>query len=240
MEIPERSGLGKKFQYKRSVDSKTNAAAEGIRVKAILRLLSRHYGDATCSLNFKNPFELVVATILSAQCTDVRVNLVTPELFHHFPDAKAMSRASLSRIENLIRSTGFFKNKALSLKTMSTALVKNHGGIVPQDFDALVALRGVGRKTANVVMGTAFKIPSGVVVDTHVARLCYRLGLTKNKDAVKIEKDLQKIIPQSKWIDFSHQLIHHGRSICFARRPKCEECMLKEICPKISVASKSV
>ena len=201
----------------------------------ILRLLKKHYPDAHCALNHKNAFELICATVLSAQCTDKRVNMVTPNLFKKFPDPESLSKATLSQIETMIKSTGFYKNKALSLKELAKALVQKHGGQVPQTMDELISLRGVGRKTANVILGTAFGKNVGVVVDTHVGRLSRRLGLTENKDPVKVEKDLMKIVPKKDWTLISHLLIEHGRGLCPARVPKCADCFLRFECPQRGV-----
>jgi endonuclease-3 len=176
-----------------------------------------------------------VATILSAQCTDERVNMVTPALFRRWPDAAAMARAPLADLEKVIQSTGFFRNKAKNIKGASHGLIEAHHGDVPRDLEALVALPGVGRKTANVVLGTAFGMATGVVVDTHVSRISRRLGLTKHSDATKIEQDLMRLVPQKEWVDFAHRLIHHGRRICTARKPKCGECSMKKFCPQIGV-----
>jgi endonuclease III len=212
------------------------AAAQSERVAKILRQLAKDYGDAECALHHKSAFELLVATILSAQCTDERVNMVTPALFKKYPTAAAFAVAPVPDIEKMIQSTGFFRNKAKSIKNCSQALVDEHGGKVPQELDELVKLAGVGRKTANVVLGVVFRKATGVVVDTHVGRLSRRLGLTANDDPVKVEADLMAIIPQQEWIDFSHRLIHHGRQVCQARKPKCDACTLAELCPKIGVA----
>jgi endonuclease-3 len=197
--------------------------------------LARHYAEAQCALHFTSPLELLIATILSAQCTDERVNMVTPELFRRFPSADKLAGAPLEQIERIIQSTGFFRNKSKNIKECCRRLVAEHGGEVPPDLEALVRLPGIGRKTANVVLGTAFGIPSGVVVDTHVGRLSIRLGLTKQTDAVKVERDLMAVLPEQEWIAFSHRMIHHGRRICVARSPKCEICPLNDICPKIGV-----
>lgn len=201
----------------------------------VLRRLKRAYPEATCALVHQDPFQLLVATILSAQCTDERVNMVTPELFRRFPDAATMAAAAPSALEEIIKSTGFFRAKAKNLLAASQALVARHGGHVPRDLELLVQLPGVGRKTANVVLGTAFQIPSGVVVDTHVTRLSQRLGLTGATTAEKIESDLMQQLPRREWIDFSHRLIHHGRRICKARKPLCDECPLADVCPRIGV-----
>lgn len=202
------------------------AVAEGLR---------QEYGDATCALNHKNAFQLLIATILSAQCTDERVNMVTPELFRRWPTAKTLAEAPLDDLQGVIQSTGFFRAKAKSIKGCCQGLVADHKGQVPPDLESLVKLPGVGRKTANVVLGTAYGIPSGVVVDTHVTRLTRRLGLTKQTDAVKIERDLIQLLPPEEWIDFSHRLIHHGRRICKARKPLCSACLLNPLCPKVGV-----
>ncbi len=196
----------------------------------VCRELEEAYPDAKCGLNYQNPFELLVATVLSAQCTDARVNLVTPALFASYPDASAMAKAPLARLEKLVQSTGFFRAKAKSLSELSKALVREHAGEVPDDFDALTRLRGVGRKTANVVMGNAFGVASGVVVDTHVGRITRLLGLTRQADPVKAEAELAQLVPKKHWIWFSHWLIEHGRRVCIARRPKCGECVLAERC----------
>ncbi|MBX3412539.1 MAG: endonuclease III [Pirellulales bacterium] len=213
----------------------TASTAEKGRVAHIVRQLARDYPDATCSLNFKNPLQLLIATILSAQCTDERVNLVTPALFKKYPTAAALAKAPIADLEKAIQSTGFFRNKAKSIQGCCQQLVANHRGQVPQDLDALVKLPGVGRKTANVVLGTAFDIPSGVVVDTHVGRITQRLGMTTATDAVKIEQALIAQLPKKEWIAFSHRLIQHGRKVCIARKPKCEACHLLKWCPRVGV-----
>lgn len=200
-----------------------------------IKLFKRYYPDAHCALDYSNPFELLVATILSAQCTDERVNMVTPALFKKYPNPKAMSKAPVEDIEQLIRSTGFYKNKARNLQACAEALVSKHKGIVPQELEALVELAGVGRKTANVVLGNAYGIPSGIVVDTHVTRLSNRLGWVKTQNAVLIEKQLVKLVPIEDWIMLSHYLISHGRAICKARKPDCAHCFLEETCPKKGV-----
>ncbi len=186
-----------------------------------------------------SPLELLVATILSAQCTDARVNIVTKNLFTHYRHAADFASAPRGAIEKAIQSTGFFRNKAKNILACCQKLVDDHGGHVPADFEDLVALPGVGRKTASVVLGVAFGKASGVVVDTHVARLSQRLGLTRHKDAVKIERDLMAILPKPQWIDFSHRMIHHGRKVCIARRPRCDGCPLEKLCPRIGVKSLS-
>ncbi|HEC32309.1 MAG TPA: endonuclease III [Deltaproteobacteria bacterium] len=198
-------------------------------IEAILRILDKLYPDAKCSLNFTNPLELLVATILSAQCTDERVNEVTKSLFEKYRSAKDYASVSQEELEEDIRPTGFYKNKAKSLRKCCEELERKFGGEVPPDLDKLVKLPGIGRKTANVVLGAAFGIP-GIVVDTHVKRISRRLGLTREKDPVKIEFDLMKLIPKEKWTKFSHQMIYHGRAVCKSRKPLCEECELREYC----------
>lgn len=178
-----------------------------------------------------------MATILSAQCTDVRVNLVTPALFARFPDPAGLAEADSDEVEGLIHSTGFFRAKAKNLRAMAAKLVASHGGEVPDDLDALTALPGVGRKTANVVLGNAFHVASGVVVDTHVKRLAHRLGLTGSRDPVVIERELNAIVPRQHWVNLSHRLIEHGRKVCRARKPRCSACELAKICPRIGVGS---
>jgi endonuclease-3 len=205
------------------------------RAAEIVKRLFRAYPAARCALDFKDPLELLIATILSAQCTDVRVNMVTPVLFKKYPTAAALAAAPRKDVERIIQSTGFFRNKAKSIQECCRRIVAEHGGQVPRTMEELVELPGVGRKTANVVLGTAFGIATGVVVDTHVGRISRRLGLTAANDAVKVEQDLMAQIPKRDWIDFSHAMIHHGRAICIARRPKCEICPLEPICPRIGV-----
>jgi endonuclease III len=201
------------------------------RVKAVLRVIDRTYPAANCELHRENAFQLLCATILSAQCTDERVNMVTPALFARFPTPDAMAIAEQGELENLIHSTGFFRNKAKNLIGASRALVEHSGGEVPRAMDELLKLPGVARKTANVVLGTAYGIAAGVVVDTHVMRLSQRLALTKESTPEKIEADLMQIVPREKWILFSHQIIWHGRRICFARKPACDTCPLAPHCP---------
>ena len=201
------------------------------RVRAILRELDRRYPNADSELERKNPFELLCATILSAQCTDERVNQVTPALFRRFPTAAAMAEAPAAVLEDMIRSTGFYRNKTKSLLGASRMLTEKWGGQVPRTMDELLELPGVARKTANVVLGTAYGIPAGVVVDTHVTRLAARLGLTHEALPDRIERDLMRILPRDRWILFAHQLILHGRRICRARQPKCDDCPLVPHCP---------
>jgi endonuclease-3 len=200
------------------------------RVRAILQGLDEAYPEASCELIHENPFELLISTILSAQCTDVTVNMVTKDLFQKYPDAQALAYADPRALQQEIRPTGFFRNKTKSIMGASKKIVEEFGGKVPQTMDELLTLPGVARKTANVVLGSGFGIASGVVVDTHVQRLSERLDLTKNTDPKKIEQDLMQIIPQGKWILFSHQLIWHGRRVCNARKPKCAECNLERLC----------
>jgi endonuclease-3 len=191
--------------------------------------------DAHCALDHRNAYQLLVATILSAQCTDKRVNMVTPGLFKHYPNAAALANAKPEELEEEIKSTGFFRNKTKSLLGMATALVEQHGGDVPDSMEELTTLPGVGRKTANVILGNAFNKNLGIVVDTHVTRLSNRLGLTRETDAVRIEEDLMPLFPTEQWTMVSHLLIEHGREICIARAPKCEVCRLNDICPSSRV-----
>lgn len=195
-----------------------------------LDYLKELFPMAHCELKYSSPFQLLTATILSAQCTDKQVNKVTPLLFEKYPDAAKMSSAPIEDIENIIRSTGFYKNKAKNIKTMAATLMENHGGNVPDNMESLTKLPGVGRKTANVVLGNAFGVP-GMVVDTHVKRITNKYGLTKNSDPEKIEQDLMKIIPREKWTEVSHQLVLFGRSVCDAKKPKCHECKVSSLCP---------
>ena len=200
------------------------------RVAAILVKLDEAYPNATCELNHKNAFELLIATILSAQCTDVRVNQVTQTLFPKYPDAKALAYANPGELEQEIRPTGFFRNKTRSVMGASKGILENFGGEVPRTMEEILTLPGVARKTANVVLGTAYGIPSGIVVDTHVQRIANRLDLTRNEDPKQIERDLMQVIPKDKWIQFSHQIIWHGRRVCQARKPKCTDCNMASLC----------
>jgi endonuclease-3 len=213
-------------------------AAKLERTQQILAVLKRVYPNAHCELNFENPLQLLVATILSAQCTDKRVNMVTVELFKKYKTAKDFAAAPLADIEEAVKTTGFFRNKAKNIQACCAALVEKFGGEVPRTMDELHALAGVGRKTANVVLGNAFNINIGVVVDTHVTRLANRLGLVKGTDAVKLEMDLGKLVPQNDWCVFSHWLIWHGRRRCDARKPDCENCEIKNLCPQIGIKNK--
>ncbi len=201
------------------------------RTRKIIERLRQIYPDARCALNFSNPLELLVATILSAQCTDERVNQVTKDLFKKYKTAHDYANADLTELENDIRSTGFFRNKARSLKALGQTLVAEHGGQVPDSMEALVRLPGVGRKTANVVLGNAYCKNEGIVVDTHVKRLASRLGLSDNGNPDKIEQDLMQLVPREQWTLFGHLLIWHGRAVCQARKPKCNECVIQDLCP---------
>lgn len=244
--MPPRKQTGppaKKKPAKKAKVGKTSPAAPLLtgdelkkQARRVLRRLKIDYPDAHCALDHENPFQLLIATILSAQCTDKRVNIVTKELFAQLPGPAEMAAASLPEIETLIKSTGFYHNKAKSLKSCSTDLVEKHNSVVPQSLEDLTKLAGVGRKTANVVMGVAFGKATGVVVDTHVGRLSRRLGLTVNTDAVKVERDLIELLPKTRWVDFSHQMIDHGRAVCDARRPACDCCSMKKFCPQAGVA----
>jgi len=200
------------------------------RVAAILKGLDEAYPEVQCALKHSSPWELLVATILSAQCTDVRVNMVTPELFRRFPTPAAMAKASLEELEALIRSTGFFHNKAKSIQGEARRVVEDFGGKIPETLAELTTIPGAARKTANVVLGVCFGKAEGVVVDTHVFRIARRLGLANTDTAQSVEQELMKVVPQERWIAFSHQLIHHGRQICNARKPKCDQCNLEQIC----------
>jgi endonuclease-3 len=199
------------------------------------RRLRREYPHACCALNFQTPLELLIATILSAQCTDERVNIVTRDLFRKYRSAADYAQADVEKLKRDIQSTGFFNNKAKSIQAACRVLCERYGGNVPPDIQQLVELPGVGRKTANVVLGTALGIASGIVVDTHVARVSQRLGLTRHKDPDKIEADLMGLVPRREWIAFSHRMIQHGRQVCLARKPRCPECPLTDICPRLGV-----
>lgn len=212
-----------------STESKTG------RIKKIIAGLKRTYPDAHCELNYTNPLELLIATILSAQCTDKRVNLVTAELFKKYRTAADFANAPQEDLEQAIKSTGFFRNKAKSIKSCCQALVDRHAGEVPRTMESLTELGGVGRKTANVVLGNGFNVNTGIVVDTHVARLSQRLGLTRADDAGKIEQELMTLVPQREWTMFSHWLIWHGRRRCYARNPDCANCEILNLCPRIGV-----
>lgn len=205
------------------------------RAARVYQHLADEYPDAKCALDYGSPFQLAVATILSAQCTDVRVNMVTPELFRRHPDARSLAGAQQEEVEELIRSTGFFRNKARSLLGMAKAVMEDHGGELPRTMKELAALPGIGRKTANVVLGNAFGIDEGVVVDTHVKRLSGRLGFTAETNPDKIERDLMALFPNETWTMLAHLLIYHGRKVCPARKPRCNECAVSHLCPSSAV-----
>jgi endonuclease-3 len=204
------------------------------RARRIVRILAQVYPDARCALHYENPLQLLIATILSAQCTDARVNLVTPGLFARFPSAKAFATADIRELETAIQSTGFFRNKARNIQECCKQLVARYAGQVPDRLEELVELPGIGRKTANVILGSAYDLPS-ITVDTHVGRLSRRMGLTTESDPEKVERDLMRLIPKKEWTMFSHRMIYHGRQVCFARKPNCAGCALNKICPKIGV-----
>jgi endonuclease III len=215
---------------KRGVLTPSRGALAPERVAAILRALDEAYPEAVCALNHRSPWELLVATILSAQCTDVRVNMVTPELFRRFPTPEAMAKATLPELEELIRTTGFFRNKAKSIQGAARKIVSDFGGEVPQTLVELITIPGAARKTANVVLGVSFGKAEGVVVDTHVFRIARRLELANGDTPEKVEQELMQVLPRDHWIRFSHQVIHHGRRVCVARNPKCRECALETLC----------
>ncbi len=218
-----------------SPKTKSSQSERKARARKIVARLERAYPDATCALHHASALELVVATILSAQCTDARVNMVTPALFAKYRTAAEYAAADPQVLEREVQSTGFFRNKTKSIIGMAQALVERHGGEVPDTMDALTELPGVGRKTANVILGTWFKKNEGVVVDTHVQRLSRLMKLTRHDDPVKIERDLMDLLPRDKWTWWSHTLIQHGRQVCIARRPKCEECVVNKLCPSSTV-----
>jgi endonuclease III len=220
----------KKAKPKRAARNGKARGTDPKRVRAILEKLDEAYPAATCALRHSNAFQLLVATILSAQCTDKRVNQVTRTLFQEYPSPEAFACANPQELQQDIRSTGFFRNKTKSIMGASKKIIEEYGGQVPRTMEEMLKLPGVARKTANVVLGTAYGIPSGIVVDTHVLRLANRLDLTRNKDPKKVEQDLLRIIPQEKWVLFSHQLIWHGRRVCQARKPRCQECNLERLC----------
>lgn len=226
--------MAKKTTRKRRV---TRALLD--RVARILFQLDATYPDSRCSLDHRSAFELLIATMLSAQCTDARVNIVTKDLFKRARSAKAMAEVPIEELEDLVKTTGFFRNKARNVKAASQLLVENHAGKVPDTMDELLALPGVARKTANCVLGTWFKKPVGVVVDTHVTRIANFLGLTREKDPVKIERDLMELLPREHWVRFTHQIIDHGRAVCIARRPRCDACVLADDCPSAGKATKA-
>jgi endonuclease-3 len=211
--------------------------AEKSQARKVVRRLAREYPDADCALVFETPFQLLIATILSAQCTDKRVNIVARELFRQYPTVEDLAAISQKKLEKVVQSTGFFRNKAKNIRACSQQLLDRHQGEVPREMEQLVSLAGVGRKTANVVLGTAFGQAVGVVVDTHVGRISGRVGLTKSKDPVRIERDLMAVLPRKEWIVYAHRMIHHGRAICKSQRPLCDECSMQSICPRIGVRS---
>ena len=227
---PPKTKTAKSLKTAKAAKPARAAGTDPQRVAAILAKLDEAYPNATCELKHENAFQLLISTILSAQCTDVRVNQVAETLYKKYPDAKAFAYATPSELEQDIRPTGFFRNKTKSVMGASKAILEKFGGQVPRTMEEILTLPGVARKTGNVVLGTAYGIASGVVVDTHVLRLSNRLDLSRNEDPKKVEQDLMKIIPQEKWIQFSHQLIWHGRRICHARKPKCVECNMESLC----------
>ncbi|MCH2203561.1 MAG: endonuclease III [Fuerstiella sp.] len=206
------------------------------RVRKVIRRLKKEFPEAECALHHESAFQLLVATILSAQCTDVRVNMATPELFRKYPDAARLARASQASVEKIVKPLGFFRNKASNIRAMAKALVDDFDGNIPEDIDELVVLPGVGRKTASVVLGTWYGIPSGVVVDTHVKRISGLLALTESNNPDIIERDLMEVLPKKEWIEYSHRIILHGRKTCIARRPRCSECVLLSVCPRVGLA----
>ena len=219
---------------KAAISRRENAAQRAERASRIAKRLEEVYPDATCELDFANPWQLLVATILSAQCTDKMVNQVTPALFEQFPDPASLARAPQRKVEQLIRKTGFYSQKAKAIRSAAKNVSERFGGDVPRSMDELVSLQGVGRKTASVVLGTAFGEPA-VFVDTHVKRLTYRLGLTRSDDPLHIEQDVRRLLPPERWTAFCHRLIHHGRRVCFARKPQCDTCPIADLCPRIGV-----
>lgn len=234
MKKPVRRKQGRRVARKPARPRET-AEARRARTRKIIKRLKREYPDAHCALDHDSPYQLLVATILSAQCTDVRVNMVTPAVFHRYPTPAHLARAKQNELESLIRSTGFFRSKARNLIGMAQAVVADHGGRIPRDMASLRRLPGVGRKTANVVLGNAFGIDEGIVVDTHVGRLSRLLGLTSQSDAEKIEQDLMALVPKKDWTIISHLFITHGRQVCIARRPQHDRCVLADICPSVNL-----
>ena len=219
----------------KSMRGRESKRALRARVEQIIALLRTTYPDAECALLYRNAWELLVSTILSAQCTDKRVNMVTPALFARFPSVEAFAAASREDLETAIRSTGFFRNKAKNIQGAAHVMLEKFGGAVPKTMAELLELPGVARKTANVVLGVAFQVADGIVVDTHVSRLSQRLKLTREKDPTKIERDLMQVVSQADWIDIGHLLIHHGRALCTARKPACSECPLQDLCPSAAI-----
>lgn len=225
----------KKPASKSSARKKRGGKDRSKQAADVAGILAETYPAAECALHHKNPYELTVATILSAQCTDARVNMTTPALFEKYPTAESLAESKQEDVERIIKPLGFFRAKATNIRGMARSLVDNFGGELPQTLEEMIALPGVGRKTANVVLGVAYGHPTGVVVDTHVRRLTNLIGLVSAKDPVKIEQELMKLLPSDEWIDFSHRLIHHGRKICIARRPKCPECPLLVVCDRVGL-----
>ena len=213
----------------------TATAAEKRYAARVVRQLAKDYPDADCALHYDSSFQLLIATILSAQCTDERVNIVTKDLFAKYPTAETLAVATQRQVEKLVQSAGFFRAKAKNIRGCARQLVDKHGGQVPEELDQLVVLPGVGRKTANVVLGTAMGKASGVVVDTHVGRISRRLGLTSETDPVKVERDLMELLPRPQWIAYSHRMIHHGRQVCNSRKARCQQCHMERLCPRIGV-----
>jgi len=234
---PRRTAPRKRTAKKTATRRPARLRGDALRAHAleIQRRLAATYPDAHCELTHRNPFELAVATVLSAQCTDARVNMVTPELFRRWPTPQALAEASLAAIEEVIKSTGFYRNKAKSILGLAQQVVAEHGGEIPADMDALVRLPGIGRKTANVVLGNAFGRNEGIVVDTHVARLSARFGFTRETDPVKIEQALIPLFPRESWTQLSHLMIWHGRRTCAALRPRCGDCVLADRCPSAAL-----
>lgn len=228
--------LLQKLEFRERVANNTTVDTDRkAQARKVLRRLKADFPEVECALLHDSPVQLLVATILSAQCTDERVNIVTRELFAAYPTAEDLAAAPIKRLEKLVQSTGFFRNKAKNIKLCCTELVEQHEGQVPRDLDSLVQLAGVGRKTANVVLGVAFGMATGVVVDTHVGRLSRRTGLTDKTDPVKVEQDLIQLLPKKEWVDFSHRMIYHGRQVCGARKPKCNECSMRKFCPRVGL-----
>ena len=230
MASPRKPARATKAKRKPRPDAKARASV-------IYDRLIAAYPNAHCALDFSTPFQLIIATILSAQCTDKRVNMVTPALFKRYPTPESLANANVEELEEMIKSTGFFRNKSKSLIGMATAVAAAHGGEIPSEMDTLVTLPGVGRKTANVVLGNAFDKNEGVVVDTHVGRLAVRLGLTRETDPVKVEQEMMKLFPRDRWTMLAHLLIFHGRRVCEAKKPRCSECTLAAICPSAGICS---
>ena len=226
--MPTAKSAQKKSAPKKTTANRGDLAPE--RIAAILKELDEAYPDAVCALDHKSPWELLVATILSAQCTDVRVNMVTPALFRRFPTPAAMAQAPIEELEELVKTTGFYRNKAKSIQGAGKVISEKFNGKVPETLEELITVPGAARKTANVVLGVSFGKAEGVVVDTHVFRISRRLGLAKGDTAQKVEQELMRVLPQERWIGYSHQIIHHGRKVCIARKPKCNECNLETLC----------